>query len=186
MDPVTPFDWHRMFLGEQPPLFFLEIAFRVVVIYLFAVLLLRFMGKRGNRNLSPFEYLVIIALGSATGDAMFYPQVPILYAWLVIALIVLLSRLTAVAQLRFEHVNAYMEGYPLVLVREGRVVEDALKKARLRTDEFMAMLRVEGVEDTGEVRLAFLERTGELGLYCYDEGEGQEGESTLPEKTADV
>ncbi len=41
-------------------------------------LVLRLMGKRGNRSLSPFANVVIIALGSATGDSMFYPQVPLI------------------------------------------------------------------------------------------------------------
>ncbi len=83
MDPVSPFDWHRMFLGAEPPLYFLEIIFRIAALYTFTVLAVRLMGKRGNRNLSPFQTVVIIALGSATGDTMFYPQVPLLYAFLV-------------------------------------------------------------------------------------------------------
>ncbi len=57
------FDLYRIFLGDQPPGFFLEIMFRTVVMYLYVLLLLRLLGKRGMGQLSPFEFTIIIALG---------------------------------------------------------------------------------------------------------------------------
>ena len=184
MDPVTPFDWHRMFIGEEPPLFFLEIVFRVAVIYLFAAVVVRFMGKRGQRQLSAFEFVVVIALGSATGDAMFYPQVPILYAWLVIAVVVLLSGLLTKAQLWSRDVNRFLEGTPRALIWEGEVVAENVRKENLRPDEFLALLRENGLTDTGEVRYAFLERSGNLGYLPYPDGEGREERSTMPSHLA--
>lgn len=166
------------------PLYLLEIVFRTVLVYLFAAVMLRFMGKRGNRGLSPFENVVIIALGSATGDTMFYPQVPIFYAWLVIAVVVLLDNLMAAAQLRFGHLNTFIEGDPRLMVFEGEIVDANLKQAKLRRDEFLAMLRTQEITDTGEVRYAFLERSGQLGLFRYDKGEGKTRESTYPERVA--
>lgn len=176
MDPVTHFDWHRIFLGDQPPLFLLEIVFRVVLIYLFAVLLMRVMGKRGAKHPTPFENVVIIALGSATGDSMFYPQIPITYACLVITVVVGLDRLMMAAQQRSQTVNTFVEGDPPLLVRHGYVVEGALSRSGLRRDELHGLLREQGVENTGEVRYAFFERTGSLGLFRY----GVDGEWTFP------
>ena len=63
MQEVTPFDFSRMFFGEQPPLFILEIIVRILIIYIFSSVLLGFMSKRGKREMSPFEYMMIIALG---------------------------------------------------------------------------------------------------------------------------
>lgn len=51
MDPVIPFDWYRLFIGAEPPLYFLEIVFRVILIYSFTVLMRRYMGKRGQRQM---------------------------------------------------------------------------------------------------------------------------------------
>lgn len=181
MDPVNPFDFHRLFLGNQPPLFFLEIVLRVILIYGFAVLVLRYMGKRGQRQMSMFEYVVVIALGSATGDSMFYPEVPILYAWLVIVLIVLLNHLTASFQLYSKKANSFLEGDPRLLIKEGKIVEESLAKERLRREELMQLLREHEVEDTGEVRYAFLERTGNLGLFRHTEEEKVAGENTFPD-----
>jgi len=183
MDPVTPFDWHRMFLGNEPPLYFLEIAFRVVLIYVFAVLALRLMGKRGNRNLSPFQTVVVIALGSAAGDTMFYPQVPLLYAMLVIVVVVALHRVFAIAQIKAKGINTFLEGDPLIVIEAGVLLPESLRKARMRPDEIMGMLREQGIEDTGVVRFAFLERTGTLGIFRYSEKERRSGENTFPAET---
>ena len=168
MEPATPFDWHRIFIGDEPALFYLEIVFRVVVVYTYAVLLVRLMGKRGSQALSPLESIVIIALGSAVGDAMFYPEVPLTYAFVVVTVIVALSRAMAMWQVRSEDFNDFMDGRPLLVVRNGVLLEKAVREARLREDEMLALLRLRGIEDLARVRLAWLERTGELSVFQYD------------------
>lgn len=169
-----------MFFGTEPPLYFLEIIFRVAAIYTFAVLAVRLMGKRGNRNLSPFQTVVIIALGSAAGDTMFYPQVPLVYAFLVIAVVVALNRFFAMAQTKAKSVNTFLEGDPLIVIKDGKLVPQALRKVRMRPDEIKGMLREQGIEDTGVIRFAFLERTGTLGVFRFSESDQRSGESTYP------
>lgn len=181
MEPVTPLDLHRLFIGDQPPLYFLEIIIRVVLIYGFAVLMLRFMGKRGQRQMSTFEYVVIIALGSATGDSMFYPEVPILYAWLVIVVIIFLNYVTATLQIHSKSVNSFLEGDPRMMIREGKIIKESLEKEKLRREELMQLLREHEIEDTGEIQYAFLERTGNLGLFRHEKKEKVKGESTYPD-----
>ncbi len=180
MEQVTPLDWGRLFVGVQPLAFFLEIALRVILIYSFAVVVVRFMGKRGQRQMSSFEYVVIIALGSATGDSMFYPEVPVLYAWLIIVLIVALDRGLSCLELTYDWVMRFLSGSPSILVRNGEVLEENLRAESLRREELMALLREQQVSDTGEVHYAFLETTGHLGLLKRADTEKAEVESTVP------
>lgn len=180
MDPITPFDWQRLFLGNHPPLFLLEIVLRVVLIYGFAVFMLRFMGKRGQRQITPFELLVVIALGSATGDSMFYPEVPILYAWLIVFIVVFLNWVLDKLQVRFKRVNVFLEGEPRLLVYEGKILMRNLEKENLRPEELLALLREQQVKNLGELHYAFLEQTGHVGIIRYDEENQFEGESTFP------
>ena len=182
MDPVTPFDWHRIFIGEQPGLFYVEILVRTALMYLWALLLIRYMGKRGSRNMSPVENVVVIALGSSTGDVMFYPEIPLTYAMIVIALIVAMSRLLAEWQLRSVKVNAFTDGFPLIMLREGQVVDAALEAARLRRDEFFGLLRQAGYEETNTLKLVLMERSGKLSIFCYPKGVEVAGVSTWPER----
>lgn len=181
MDPITPFDWQRIFIGEEPPLFFLEIVFRVVLIYTFAVVVLRYMGKRGQRQLSPFELILIIALGSATGDSMLYPEVPIFYAWLIILTMVSLNYFLSRLQFRYKGVNTFLEGVPRLLVKDGKILEENLAKEHLRREELFALLREKEIDNTGEVQYIFLEQTGHVGLFRRKEGDRPKGETTLPD-----
>ena len=129
--------------------------------------------------------MVIIALGSATGDAMFYPQVPITYALMIITLIVLLSRLMANMQVWSTRFDTFIDGLPLRVIEGGRVKADALRMARMREDELLAMLRSQNVRDTGEIDVAWLERSGQLGYYKrdgQDVGDLPAGKTTMPER----
>jgi uncharacterized membrane protein YcaP (DUF421 family) len=152
----------------------------VFFIYGFSVIMLRFMGKRGQRQMTPFELLGVIALGSATGDSMLYPEVPIFYAWLIIFVIVALNELLERLQFRFKKVNRFLESVPRLLVQEGKILEGSLKKENLRNEELMALLREQHVKDLGEIKYAFLEQTGQLGLIRYGEKEWVAVCSTFP------
>lgn len=165
MEKVKNFDWHRIFLGnENYYIYMLEIGFRILFIYAFAVLLMRFMGKRGNRSLSIFENVLIIALGSATGDAMFYPKVPLLYACLVISVIVAANRLLQYLQLKSKKFNTFLDGKPVLLVENGKLEKGGLRKSRVREEELFGMLRENGITNLNEVNLAYFERSGAISI----------------------
>lgn len=182
MEEVVPFDWYRIFFGDKNSfLFMLEVAFRVTFMYVFALFILRYMGKRGNKSLTILENLLIIALGSATGDAMFYPNVPLIYACFVITLIVAFTRIMQWWQLRSPKVNQFLDGFPILLVEDGKLNKEGLNKVRVTEDEFFGMLRGQGIRNLGEIQYAFLERTGQVGFLKNKENE-LEGKSILPEK----
>ena len=182
MESATPFDWHRIFVGDEPTLFYAEIIFRVVFVYTYSVLMVRLMGKRGSAYLSPLENVVIIALGSAVGDSMFYPEIPLTYACLVVTVIVGLSRLMADWQRRSADFNDFMDGKPLLIVQDGTLIGAAVKQARMREDEVLALLRLRDIEDLAEVRLAWFERSGEISIFKYSQEDVlPKGRNTAPE-----
>ncbi|WP_245872764.1 YetF domain-containing protein [Deinococcus planocerae] len=167
---VVPFDLGRMFLGDVPPLFLLEIVFRTGVIFLWLVFLLRVTGKRGLAQLSPLELAIVIALGSAAGDPMFYPEVPLLHAMLVLALVVGFQRLLAFLVVRSERVETFVEGTPVELVRGGVMGREALGRAGLSREDLFERLRAQGVRQLGEVQRAYFEQDGNLSVFLHGEG----------------
>ena len=79
-EELAAFDLQRMFMGEGSPLFLLEVVFRTCFMFVYTLLLVRMTGKRGIGDLSPFELLLVVALGSSVGDPMFYPEGPLFHA----------------------------------------------------------------------------------------------------------
>src|SRR5882757_8230105 len=90
--PVHVLDAMRILLGNQPASYLVEVVLRTVVMYLFTLVVIRFLGKRGLSELTPFEYIILIAMGSAVGDPMFYPNVPVLQPMVVLAVIVVMQK----------------------------------------------------------------------------------------------
>lgn len=189
MDTVVALDWERMFLGtDQELLFYVEIVVRTLVIYLYTIWLMRFIGKRGNRELSIFESVLVISMGSATGDVMIYPNVPLLYGMLAITIIILITRGLQFAQRHSGAVNEYLVGNPSLLIEDGHIQKEGLDASRLREDDLMALLRNQGIKHTRFVKYAFLEAHGALSVFQFQEGEASNGpdnenyRSTMPDK----
>lgn len=164
---TRPLDLRRMFIGDEPPLFLVEVALRTTVLFVYTLLLLRLLGKRGVAQLSLFEVTIIIGLGSAVGDPMFHPDVPLLHGIVVISIIVLLYRVFMSLMRTNERFERFVEGEPICVVSEGRLVLDALEKERLSQQELFEILRANGVTQLGEVKCAYLEHSGRLSVFSY-------------------
>ncbi len=164
-EAVNAFDWGRMFLGDEPPLFFLEIAFRTLVVYVYALLLLRWLGSRTIGQLSTIEFLLVIALGSAVGDAMFYPDVPLLHALLVVTVVVVANKGLDILIAKNPWAERAIDGVPEEAVRDGVICRAFLESTTLSDSELFQQLRAQGVEHLGEVTHAYLETDGSLTIF---------------------
>jgi uncharacterized membrane protein YcaP (DUF421 family) len=176
----------RILFGEAEtaqPLFFLEIVFRTLVMYLYTIFLARMVGQGGIGQIGPFEFVLVIAVGSAAGDPMFYPEVGLFQGILVITVVIVLHRLTGFVFQHHRKLEDKIEGLPVPMVENGRIVEASLGSGTLSERELMGMLRVAGVRDVGEVEHAFLETSGKLSVFWYEDGRGRTVRSTLPERT---
>lgn len=181
MKDVRPFDLSRMFLGEQTPWYLAEVAARTAFMYVYALIVVRYIGKRGLREMSTFEYVLIVALGSAVGDPMFYPEVPLLHGMVVVATVVLIQR----AVVRLMQVNKrakdfFYKGEARLLVSDGEVVERVRREEGFSQEEIEMILREQGIRSMGEVWRAYLEPSGEVSVFKRQDGPTPPGRSILP------
>lgn len=174
------FDLYRIFVGDHPPVFLLEILFRTTVLYLYVLLVLRLIGKRGMGQLSPFEFTIIIALGSAVGDPMFYPEVPLLHGLVVVTAVVALTRAVTFLSNRSEEVEKFLEGQPCRVVSDGELRLDAIDSERISREELFMLLREKGVSQLGQVRQAFLEPSGAVSAFRVTDERCRRGLPIIP------
>ncbi len=178
--PVTPFDLKRMFLGEESPLFLGEVALRTTIIFGYTLLLLRLVGKRGVVQFSMFEVAIIIGLGSAVGDPMFYPDVPLAHAMVVITVVIVMYRLLTALMRRSERFERLVEGEPACVVAAGRLALKHMAEERITRDELFELMRKSGVRQLGEVKRAYLEQSGQLSLFTFPPSEVRPGLPITP------
>lgn len=90
---MKAFDLQRMALDNVPVAFLGEVALRSFYTFVLVFLFLKVTGRRGVRQMSLFEVLIILTLGSAAGDVAFYDDVPMLPVLVVFITLALLYRL---------------------------------------------------------------------------------------------
>lgn len=177
---MRAFDWQRIFFEQLPVEFLAEVALRVLIAYLLVFLFLKVVGRRGIRQLSLFELVIILTLGSAAGDVTFYEDVPIAPVVTVFVVLLMLYRLTTYLMSRSSYFATWLDGKPITLICDGRYQIENLARLNISEDEFFMELRQHGVEHLGQVRLAILEIDGDISVYFYERGEVRPGLSVLP------
>lgn len=175
------FDWPRLLFGPDGSLLLLlELVFRTGVIFLWLLFLLRMTGKRGLAQLSPLEFAIVIALGSAAGDPMLYTEVPLLQAMLVLTIVVGLQRGVSRLMNRSRKLETFVDGVPMELMRDGVILDGALRRSQLSQEDLFERLRPEGVEQLGQVRRVYLEQGGHLSVFLLPEAQGRPGLPIVP------
>ncbi|HFP9223613.1 TPA: DUF421 domain-containing protein [Raoultella planticola] len=177
---MKAFDWHRMALDKVPVDFLAEVALRSVYTFVLVFIFLKITGRRGVRQMSLFEVLIILTLGSAAGDVAFYDDVPMLPVLVVFVTLALLYRLVMWLMGKSETLENLLEGKPIPVIEQGELAWKNLQAENMTEFEFFMELRINGVEQLGQVRLAILETNGQISLYYYAERDVKAGLSILP------
>lgn len=167
-------------MGSEDWNFLPETVLRSFIMFLLILISLRILGKRGVKQLSVFELVVIIGLGSAAGDPMFYKDVGIVPAVIVFAMVVGLYRLITFFVGQNKKFETLIEGRPVCLIEGGHFAIDNFKKEVLGEDEFFSELRLQGVSQLGQVEQAIVEVTGDISIFFYPEAEVKYGLPIMP------
>lgn len=174
------FEWNRFLFNDLPVIFLLEVVVRALIMYVVILTSLRASGKRGVKQLSVYELVLIIGLGSAAGDPMFYEDVGLIPAILVFIVIISLYRSTTWLSGKSKKMADILEGIPVCLIENGKFSIENFKKEDLAQDEFFSELRQQNVEHLGQVRVGLIEPTGELSLFFYEDNEVKPGLPLIP------
>lgn len=163
------FEWGRVLLNDLPVIFLLEVIFRTVIMFTVVLLTLKFAGKRGVKQLSVFEVVIIISLGSAAGDPMFYEDVGLLPAMLVFLVILMLYRCVTWLLGKSRKFEYFIEGNVQNIIEDGQFSIQSFEKEDLALDEFFSELRSKSIEHLGQVRNAYIETNGTISVYFYED-----------------
>lgn len=175
------FDWKVLLLGGEDWSFLPETILRTLIMFIVILTSLRLLGKRGVKQLSVFELVVIIGLGSAAGDPMFYKDVGILPALIVFFMVVGLYTLITYMIGKNKKFERLVEGKPVCLIKDGAFSIENFEKEILGEDEFFAELRLQGVSQLGQVEEAIEESSGNISIFYYEEEQVKYGLPIMPD-----
>lgn len=175
------FDFKQILLGSEEWTFLLETILRTGIMFFIIIFGLRLLGKRGVKQLSVFELVVIIGLGSAAGDPMFYKDVGIMPALVVFAMIISLYSIITYIIGKSKRFEKLVEGKPICLIQNGVFCIDDFKKESLGEDEFFAELRLKGISQLGQVEKAIEEISGDISVFYFEDKDIQYGLPIMPD-----
>lgn len=178
---MTSIDWTKFFIGEEDGTFLFEIGLRTIIMYFIILIGLRLLGKRGVRQLSVFELVVIISLGSAAGDPMFYKEVGLVVPVIIFSIIVAAYRFTTYLMAKSPKIDDLVEGKCVYFIIDGEFSIAQFNKEGLAQDEFFSELRQRSVSHLGQVETAILETSGNLSVFFYPDEKVKYGLPIMPE-----
>ncbi len=139
-------------------------VFRAIFGYCFLVLMVRIVGRRPGKQLTPFEFVLIFFMGGVTLTPMIGDDRSLVNALLTIATIALthfvLSWLKQVSPM----MGRAIDGTPLVLLQKGEWQTEIMAKMAIQDNDVMATARDQGLKTLEEIEYAVLERNGEISI----------------------
>jgi uncharacterized membrane protein YcaP (DUF421 family) len=146
--------------------------------YAALVLLLRASGKRTLGQLNAFDFVVTVSLGSTLATILLSADVPWAEGVTALALLAALQLLVAGISARWPRVRAGFTAEPALLLADGRIRHEALRRNRLTESELRQAVRMQGGGDLSRVKAVVLETNGKLSVItssAYGSGSALEG-----------
>jgi len=153
-------DWQRMFIGDVPAGFYWEVVLRIAVIYLVLMVSMRLMGKRMASQLSRNEMVAMVSLAAAIGVPLQSPDRGILAAIVISIVVIAVQQLAAWLASRNQKLESMTQGDLTVLVADGRINLDQMKRNGITRERVFAQLRGQGIRHLGEVKRLYFEASG--------------------------
>jgi uncharacterized membrane protein YcaP (DUF421 family) len=142
----------------------MDIALRATVIFFFLVFVTRVMGRRELSSLTPFDLILLIVMGDAIQQGLTQNDYSVTGAVIAVSTIAALQVGTSFVSFRSARARKVFEGLPLVLIEDGKLIEENMKRERLDEDEVAAEMRLQQIGRFDEVQWAILETNGSMSF----------------------
>jgi uncharacterized membrane protein YcaP (DUF421 family) len=143
-----------------------EFVLRGIIIYVFLIVLLRLTGKRQVGQLAPFDLVLLLVLSNAVQNAMNGGDNSVIGGMISAVTLVGVNWIVGVLTYRSKKLEALVEGRPDVLIRDGKLFQQTLERAKLTHHELMTALREAGCASIDDVRAALLENDGSISVIA--------------------
>ena len=142
----------------------MDIVVRATVAFVLIAVVTRLIGRRELSGLEPFDLILLVVLGDLIQQGVTQSDYSLTGMVLVICTLAVLTTLLSFVGFRVGGLRRLLEGTPLVLIEDGRVVDRNLRRERIRIEEVAAAARAQGVASLEEVRFAILETNGQISI----------------------
>lgn len=148
---------------------YFTIIFRTCFLYVFILIIFRLMGKREVGELSVIDLVVSILMAEVAAFALDDFESPLFNVILPIIILFFIQIITAYISLKNKRFRDLVDGDPVLLIRDGVILESEMRKQRYNLDDLCQQLRENGNASVTDIAYAYLEPSGNLSVYQKDE-----------------
>jgi uncharacterized membrane protein YcaP (DUF421 family) len=142
----------------------MDIVIRATFAFLFVLFLTRIVGRRELSSLEPFDLIMLVMLGDLVQQGVTQNDFSVTGLLLAGGTIALLTVVVSYAGFRFRFLRPALEGYPVILVQDGKPIDRNMSRNRITHDELAAAARQQQVEKIDDIRWAVLETSGQISI----------------------
>lgn len=146
----------------------LIISFRTVFLYVLILIILRVMGKREVGELGIIDIVVFLIMAEVAAFALDSPDKKLIRAIVPILILLAIQLLSSFISLKSKKFRDLVDGDPTLIIKNGIILEDEMRKQRYNLDDLFQQLREQQVGSIHEVTYAFLEPSGNLSVFTQD------------------
>lgn len=140
------------------------VLIRTLMLYFFVVLSMRLMGKKQIGQLQPFELVTTIMISELASLPMSDTKIPLISGIIAIATLLMLQCSISLLQLKSEFSRKLFCGEPSILIKDGKIDIDELKRQKFTINDLMEELRLNGYFNLGDIEYAILETSGQISI----------------------
>ena len=142
----------------------MDLVLRSVFVFCLILVITRAVGRRELSAMEPFDLILLVVLGDLVQQGVTQSDYSLTGATTVIVTMACLVVATAYLSYRFKRLRPMLEGEPILLVSEGRILERALRRQRMTVEELRAEARQQSIASFDEIRFAVLETNGKISF----------------------
>lgn len=142
------------------------------VVYLILILLIRIFGQKQISDLNLQDFVMVLLIAEVTSHAMIKDDTTILGGTLSALTLFVTNKLINIVFYHFPRLRRKFEPQPTLVVINGQMVPDNMKKIQLNPDELQEILRENGHLSLSEVKYAIMEHDGKFSIIESEEGSG--------------
>ena len=146
----------------------MDLVLRATAIFFFIFLITRVVGRRELSSLEPFDLILLVVTGDLIQQGVTQSDYSVTGAVTAIATIAALTVLVSYVSFRSRRLRDVLDGQPIVLLMDGKVLEGNLKRERMRRAELEMEARLQGHESLDDLKLVVLETGGKVSCIPKD------------------
>lgn len=154
----------------------MDSVIRGAAIFFVLLLVFRICGKRSLSEVSTFDFVLLLIISETTQQALLGEDFSLVGGVVLIVTLLVLDAALSRVKMRFPLADKLLEDKPLVIVENGRPLEERMRREHVDVDDVLeAARRLQGLERLEQVKYAVLERSGGISIVAEPAGAARRG-----------